>query len=113
MKGALRRTARYGNGWHATYRSNEELQELRDQLARICEEEGRDISELELSLRGPLSLAPEPRGRFRGPPEHVAASLQDLQDIGFTHYVFETGQSDPGAAQASVEQIGAELLPHL
>lgn len=113
VKPALRRTAKYGTGWHATYRGNDELEQLRDDLARACDAEGRDIDELELSIRGPLIIRDEPRGRFQGPPEHLAENLKILEGLGFTHYVFESGQPDGHAAVAAVERIGADLLPLL
>ncbi len=113
VKPALRRTAKYGHGWHATYRSNEELERMRDELARCCDAESRDIDELELSVRGPLIIRDEPRGRFQGPVEHLAESLRTLEGMGFTHYVFETLQPDADTACAAVERIGAEVLPLL
>ena len=110
---ALRRVARYATGWHATYRPNDELQDLLGDLSAACEKEGRALDELELSVRGPMSLAAEARGRFRGPPEHLVESLQALAALGFDHYVIDLIPTDLDATCDMLAQIATEVIPHI
>ncbi len=43
------RIAKYGNGWYAPTKSPEELRAKLEELKAVCEQEGRDYAELEIS----------------------------------------------------------------
>ena len=48
------RIAKYGNGWYAIARSPEDLAPRLEELKQVCQEEGRDYDELEISVLWPL-----------------------------------------------------------
>ena len=48
-KAAIRRVARHGDGWFIVHDSLETLDKLLAQLKAVCEQEQRDVSEIELT----------------------------------------------------------------
>lgn len=103
-KPALRRAARYGDGWHpvgATAAVPLPPAELRAKLAelrRLTEAEGRDFDRLSISYKAPLydrpgdapsDAAAGDRKRFAGSPEEIAGDIRELEALGVSEMVFD------------------------
>ncbi|MDP7052814.1 MAG: TIGR03619 family F420-dependent LLM class oxidoreductase, partial [Alphaproteobacteria bacterium] len=99
-KAALRRVAKYADGWHpvgATSASPlppEEFQGLLDQLKRMMEAEGRDFDELTISFKAPSydpGKVPEGHDRllFTGEPARISEDIRAYKAMGVHEVVFD------------------------
>lgn len=103
-KKTLRTVARYGDGWN-TSGDVEAVKGKLDILARHCDDSGRDLSEIELTvsfptiIRGTVEAAvqhrrdqlarngiPEPEvvPTLMGPPEAIAETYRPYRELGFS-----------------------------
>ncbi|QWF80034.1 LLM class flavin-dependent oxidoreductase [Amycolatopsis sp. CA-230715] len=62
---ALRRTARYGDGWIGALRSPAQVRETRARLAELAAEEGRPAPKIAMVIHGSLVAKPDPGLRDR------------------------------------------------
>ena len=98
---ALRRAARYGDGWHpvganpAVPLSPAELRPSLDQLFRMTEAEGRNPSALTISFKAPVydpsvtTLTGSDRRRFSGTPQQIADDIGAYEKAGVSELVFD------------------------
>jgi alkanesulfonate monooxygenase SsuD/methylene tetrahydromethanopterin reductase-like flavin-dependent oxidoreductase (luciferase family) len=98
---ALRRTAKYGDGWHpvgavdAAPLLPDEFRAKVDELYRLTEAEGRDPSKLEISLKAPVydtnagTRADGGRRHFTGTDEQIADDIRLYQGMGVGEMVFD------------------------
>ena len=89
---ALRRAARYGDGWHA-YRLNvDEFAENAGYVRKKAGEQGRDSSSITMSVRAPLILSDKSLGidrAFSGTDDDVKQQLRAFTEVGVEYVVFE------------------------
>jgi alkanesulfonate monooxygenase SsuD/methylene tetrahydromethanopterin reductase-like flavin-dependent oxidoreductase (luciferase family) len=121
-RAALRRTARYGDGWHpvggiaASPLPPEEMRAHLDTLKRLTEAEGRDFSALTVSYKAPLydTGIPLPDGSrrpFSGEPEEIAGDIRTFAAIGVHELIFDfRGQSITESIER-LQQFAAEVIP--
>jgi probable F420-dependent oxidoreductase len=107
---ALRRAARFGDGWIGDGQTFEELEVALAQLSRELKAQGRSLDEMELAMRTGLQVAadrtaitesPSEQGwksaefatagrtPFRGIREEVVADFKRAAALGVGHLVFE------------------------
>jgi alkanesulfonate monooxygenase SsuD/methylene tetrahydromethanopterin reductase-like flavin-dependent oxidoreductase (luciferase family) len=107
---ALRRAARFGDGWIGDGQTFEELEVALGTLAREVAAQGREMGEMEVAMRTGLQVAsdrtaitesPSEQGwktdefsiagrtPFRGLREEVVADFRRASDLGVGHLVFE------------------------
>jgi alkanesulfonate monooxygenase SsuD/methylene tetrahydromethanopterin reductase-like flavin-dependent oxidoreductase (luciferase family) len=95
---ALRRVARYADGWNPGALPIPVLEQLFDRLRQRSEKEGRDPSHLELIVRANLRLFDEPLGEsratFTGSLAEIRADAAALRGIG-AHELFFDVQFEP------------------
>jgi probable F420-dependent oxidoreductase len=95
---ALRRVARYADGWNPGALPIPVLEQLFDRLRQRSEKEGRDPSRLELIVRANLRLFDEPLGEsratFTGSLAEIRADAAALRGIG-AHELFFDVQFEP------------------
>jgi probable F420-dependent oxidoreductase len=84
---AFRRTARYGDGFHAAFEPLERVREEWDAIGRACEAEGRDRGEITLSVRLYLDPAAqmEPEKSIQGSTDQMAETVGRWRDAGVDH----------------------------
>lgn len=90
--GALRRAARYGDGWHAYRLRADEVAEKSAYVKRKAEEYGRDSSAITLSVRAPLILSDTSTSvdrAFAGTPDDIKRQVAEYADVGIECIVFE------------------------
>jgi len=119
---ALRRVARYGDGWHpvgavaASPLPPEEMRQKLDALKRLIDEAGRDFDKLTISFKAPLY---EPdlkevagaRRRFTGSAEQVADGIREYGSLGITELIFDFRGDAIDASMEGMERFAAELMP--
>ena len=107
---ALRRVARFGDGWIGDGQTFEELEAALGQLTRDLEAQGRDLAEIEVVMRTGLQVAADRTGitespseqgwkstefvtagrtPFRGLREEVVADFKRAAALGVGHLIFE------------------------
>jgi probable F420-dependent oxidoreductase len=121
-RAALRRTARYGDGWHpvgavaASPLPPSEMRVHLDTLKRLTEAEGRDFSALTISYKAPLYDVgmPSPDGTrhpFSGRPEEIADDIRRFTAIGVHELVFDCrGQSVAESAE-QLQWFATDVIP--
>jgi len=107
---ALRRAARFGDGWIGDGQTFEELEVALGQLSKELEAQGRGLGEMEVAMRTGLQVAADRTGitespseqgwksaefvtagrtPFRGLREEVVADFKRAAELGVGHLIFE------------------------
>ena len=121
-RAALRRTARFGDGWHpvgAVAASPLPPQEMRahlDTLKRLTEAEGRDFSSIEISYKAPLydTGIPSPDGSrrpFSGAADDIAGDIQTFAAIGVDELIFDFRGRSIAESVERLQRFAAEVMP--
>jgi probable F420-dependent oxidoreductase len=103
--GALRRTARFGDGWHAAFAPPKRLEEDLGRLRTECRAAGRRFEDLVISLRTGLSV--------KKSSVETRDDLQRYRDLGVQHVLLETRYRDFEEMIALYERVAAEVLPKI
>ena len=117
--GALRRTARVGNGWHPTGLSPEDFAIGKSELCAMAEAAGRDPSEITMSARievevhgGPSSQRVSSRSRLTGDdPGAMRAGIEAYREAGVEHMLLALNSGDIPALRRLMSIIADEVLP--
>ena len=121
-RAALRRTARYGDGWHpvgAIAASPLPPQDMRAHLAmlrRLTEAEGRDFAAIDISYKAPLydtavSDRDGTRRSFSGNADDIAGDIHSFAAIGVHELIFDfRGQSIEETIER-LQRFAAEVMP--
>jgi len=100
-KAALRRVARFGDGWHpvganpAVPLGPAELQALLDEVYRLTEAEGRDPTRLTISYKAPVYDAGTPlapgvaRRPFTGAADQIREDIDTFARLGVSELIFD------------------------
>jgi alkanesulfonate monooxygenase SsuD/methylene tetrahydromethanopterin reductase-like flavin-dependent oxidoreductase (luciferase family) len=100
-KAALRRAARYGDGWHpvganpAVPLRAPELAASLDELRRLTDAEGRDFSKLTISYKAPVYDASQPldacgeRRPFTGGLAQTAEDVAEFARVGVSEIIID------------------------
>jgi probable F420-dependent oxidoreductase len=121
-RAALRRTARYGNGWHpvgaiaASPLPPHEMRAHLDTLKRLTEAEGRDFSALTISYKAPLydSGIPSPDGSrrsFSGKNEEIADDIRNFSAIGVHELIFDFRGQSIAESIERLQWFAADIIP--
>jgi probable F420-dependent oxidoreductase len=115
---AIRRTARFGDGWHALRKTPNQIRELLPELARLTEAEGRDPGALDISLSIPVAFgmppsgrAPEDRTSLKGEPADIAATIRAFAEAGVHEIVMSLGSRDQSAHAEMLQRLNEEVRP--
>ena len=120
-RAALRRTARYGDGWHpvgataAVPLPPEELQRLLDELKRMTEAEGRDFSALTISYKAPIYEKVQSganRQLFLGSPDQTLGDIATFQRLGVSELIFNFRSNELSESLEGMEKFASEVLRH-
>jgi probable F420-dependent oxidoreductase len=121
-RAALRRTARYGDGWHpvgalaAVPLGPEKMRAKLDELKRLTEAEGRDFAAITISYKAPLydAGAPPPgeaRKRFSGRPEEIADDIRAAAALGISELIFDFRAETLEESLDRMERFATEVMP--
>ena len=123
---ALRRVARYGNGWHpvganpASPLRPHDMQIALDELKRLTEAAGRDFSSLTISYKAPLydvtagalesQIGPE-RRPFSGTTAQVAEDIQTYAQLGVQELIFDFRSETLSESLERMEHFATVIRP--
>lgn len=120
---ALRRVARFGDGWHpvganpAVPLTPPELSALLDELRRLAEGEGRDPSALTISFKAPVYDAGRPgaerlgagRRPFTGSAAQVAEDISTYARLGVGELIFDFRSETLAESLERMERFAGEV----
>jgi len=120
---ARRRTAEFGDGWHATATNRDAFQQSADTLRRFWKDAGRD-GEPALSLRIPIVIEGVHqaavdmaliRGRhvITGTVAKIAEDLRGFRALGCGHIALEVSYSTYPAIHDTIDIIAERLRPQV
>jgi probable F420-dependent oxidoreductase len=118
---ALRRVARFGDGWHpvgATAASPLPPEEMRQKLGtieRLMQAEGRDFSKLQVSYKAPVydGGAPpkgEARRLFTGGADAALADIATFQTLGVHELVFDFRAPSLSECVDRMQKFGEDII---
>jgi probable F420-dependent oxidoreductase len=121
-RAALRRTARYGDGWHpvgaiaAVPLPSAQLRTHLDTLKRLTEAEGRDPGALTISYKAPLydTEIPDPSGArksFTGSAQQIADDIRTFAAIGVHELIFDFRAQSHSASLEGLQRFAAQIMP--
>ena len=117
--GAIRRTARRGDGWHPTGVSAEGYAITKQEIIEAATAAGRDASKMTWSTRVEVEVHGRPsseraasRNTLPGDdPAKMVADIKAYQDAGVDHIVLALNSGDVPALKRLMERIAAEVMP--
>jgi probable F420-dependent oxidoreductase len=115
---ALRRAARYADGWHALDASPKKIRDATATMAKLAPDR-----RLEISLRvttavgratrpGPTSKNPD-YGTLEGEPDAITAAILRYHDAGVTHIVIDPDTNLLDEYLDDLDRFAAEIRPHI
>ena len=100
-RAAIRRAARFGDGWHALGLSPEMLQVSMAWLAQECANLGRDPADLHISIRCVIEIVDAPwdrpvaqRKTLKGTEDEIAATIAAYAAAGVQEIVIDANSTD-------------------
>jgi probable F420-dependent oxidoreductase len=114
---ALRRVAKYGNGWLAVTASPQQIETSLGTLERLMAENGRRMQDLALTYKMFLSIDRAKRSRFdaREPGSGTAAEIIDdlkrLFALGFTRIIVRYRGRDADEQKRQLDRFVSEIVP--
>ena len=112
---ALRRVARYGDGWHpvgatpAAMLGPDEMRTLMAELHRLMEAEGRDPGTLTVAYKAPIydtDVADAGKRRpFSGPPAQVLDDIGTYERLGVHELIFDFRSDDLAESLDRMERV--------
>jgi probable F420-dependent oxidoreductase len=113
---AYRRTARFGEVFHAAFQTEDQLREHRDGVRRACEEVGRDPGAVGFSVRVYLDLdgTAAPAKSLVGSAAQMIETASRLRDLGYNHILLDpTGRGGSARRLEGIEHVMAEVASAL
>ena len=124
---ALRRVAKYGDGWHpvganpAVPLRPHELQVSLDELRRLIEAEGRNPEAISISFKAPLydvsptgqlgTQSESGRRPFSGSPEQVVEDIAAYGQLGVSELIFDFRSEDLRQSLERMEHFASVIKP--
>jgi probable F420-dependent oxidoreductase len=122
-EGAMRRVAKFGDGWHATGATPETFRQGKQAVTRFWKEAGRTgepewSSRMAIFIDGVHEWAVDPkflRGRhpIKGTVKQVAGQLFEYQRLGMDHVALEVSYSTYPGILDTIDIIAEEIKPVL
>jgi probable F420-dependent oxidoreductase len=115
--GALRRVARYGDGWHPNRMSPETLQTSIETLKSYLDDAGRSLDDITLSVRAELNVSTSPSSNpeepMAGTPDQIIQSIEAFRSISVEEFVFQVSSTNIDDINRNMEAFAEKVLPRL
>jgi probable F420-dependent oxidoreductase len=116
-RAALRRAARFGDAFHPVRPSYEYMRELRVDLDRLLEEEGRAPGSVQIAAKLPLVFQEGP-GAAEDPPTigtvpAIVDAIRRYHELGSSHFVLDVVPENRRTALDTMERFAQEVRPKL
>lgn len=113
---ALRRAARLGDGWHGIRLTPDEVRAKRERLHGLCEANGRDADEVQVTLRATMQLdealvSPDgDRVPLTGVVSDILNDCRRYEEAGLDYLVLSVAAGDTQATVDAVGRIADEVV---
>ena len=115
--GALRRVARYGDGWHPNRMAPETMQTSIETLKSYLDDAGRNLDDITLSIRAELNVSTSPSSNpeepMAGTPDQIIQSIEAFRRIGVEEFVFQVSSTNIDDINRNMEAFAKRVLPRL
>ncbi|HEX4894299.1 MAG TPA: TIGR03619 family F420-dependent LLM class oxidoreductase, partial [Hyphomicrobiaceae bacterium] len=114
---ALRRVAKYGNGWLGVAASTEKVKERLEKLRQFTTEAGRRFEDLALTYKIFLNIGEPKRSRFdarepgTGSVEEIIGDLRRMFELGFTRVIVRYRGSSADEMRRQIDRFVTEIVP--
>jgi len=112
---AWRRTVERGDVFHAAFEKAANIETAWKRIGELCEEKGRDVAELGLSIRYFLDFdnLAEPEKSVAGSAEQMHDRLGQLADIGVSHVLLDpVARGGAAGKEEAIIRFGEEIMPN-
>ena len=111
-RAAIRRAANMGDGWHPTALEPETLRQRIRYLGDRAQAEGRDLSEIAVSVSAPMGEAGrEGRYSLGSDPAEILQKAQTYEAIGVDRLVVSSNTRDSSELLPALEMLADRILP--
>ena len=111
-RAAVRRAAKMGDGWHPTALDPENLSQKIHYLRDRAQAEGRDPSEIAVSVSAPMGEAGrEGRYSLGADPEEILQKAQTYEGLGVNRLVISSNTRDSSKLIPALEMLAERVLP--
>lgn len=111
---AFRRTARYGDAFHAAFTPPEELQGFFDAIGAECEAIGRDPGTVERTMLHRVLFDHEAEGAISGSVDRIVHQIGEYAERGVSHMaVFFLQRGGVEARLDAIRRFAEEVRPQL
>ena len=117
---ALRRTARFGDGWHTLRQSPNDIREKLPILAQLMQGEGRDPDGLYISLNAGIRFdspiqdrEPADRKLISGSTEDIIETLRAFAAAGCHEVVVSIASRELSFHEDILDRISSEVMPNI
>ena len=113
---AWRRTVERGDVFHAAFEKADNIDTAWKRIGELCEEKGRDVAELGLSVRYFLDFdnLAEPEKSVAGSAEEMYERLGQLAEIGVDHVLLDpVARGGAAGKQEAIVRFGEEIMPNV
>ena len=108
---AVRRAARFGDAWHPSHLTVDELRRQIPALRAECERAGRSADDVTVTTRRKLVRTPTGDGRvLYGDARAIAATVGELEQVGVSHLIVELPGSSEGELLENLDWFAREVL---
>ena len=111
-RAAVRRAAKMGDGWHPTALDPENLSQRIHYLGDRAQAEGRDPSEIAVSVSAPMGEAGrEGRYSLGADPAEILQKAQTYEGLGVDRLVISSNTRDSSKLIPALEMLAERILP--
>ena len=111
---AVRRAARFGDPWHPSHLTVDELRRQIPELQAECERAGRSPDDVAVTTRRKLVRTPtDDRRVLQGDAAAIAATVAELEQVGVSHLIVEIPGSSEGELLENLDWFGREVLAEI
>ena len=115
--GALRRVARFGDGWHPIGTSPEAMSGPLERLEIQLDAVGRSMDYISLSVRAEFDVLTAERDAadqpMVGTPDQLLRSIESYGNQGVSEIVLQVSSSDPANPQRIMEAFAEKVMPRV
>lgn len=109
----IRRAAEFGDCWHPTRPSVEDIRVGRERLDEAAKRAGRKPEAVGIAVRQPFkldeTLPADPRKPLLGPRGHILDSLGAFRELGVSHFVIDLFYSISALNETSVDSMMSSM----
>ncbi len=117
---ALRRTAKYGDGWHTLRQTPAQIGAALPKLRQLTADEGRAPDALRVSISIPVNFAaegsaraPDERTSLKGTPDDIVETIQAFAEAGVDEMSISLGSRVKAEHEDVLQRLAAEVMPRV